>query len=360
MVNRALFILSAIGIVLGLLSAYVYSQHPSPQPPVFNPAANPYAAGIYAVGIVESDQANGENVNLYPEVSGTITQILVTQGASVTKGTPLLTIDDTVQRATTEQQQLQAEAAQSALEALKAQPRPETLEVAYAQIENAKAILKNAQDQLGKLEKSYDLAPKSVSRDTLDNARNAAKVAATNLQVVERQYALTKAGAWSYDIASQEKQYAALSKAAAASNALLAKYTILAPIDGVVLSIQAAVGSNVSSQGAYGSYTQGFGPLITMGTPQDHLQVRAFIDEILVHRLPDPAKIKAQMFIRGTDIHVPLTFVGLQPYVSPKIELSDQRQERVDVRVLPILFRFDKPKDVTLYPGQLVDVYVGE
>ena len=65
------------------------------------------------------------------------------------------------------------------------------------------------------------------------------------------------------------------------------------------------------------------------------------------------------MFIRGTDIKIPIEYVRMQPYVSPKIELSDQRQERVDVRVLPIIFRFPKPKDVNIYPGQLVDVYLG-
>lgn len=45
--------------------------------------------------------------------------------------------------------------------------------------------------------------------------------------------------------------------------------------------------------------------------------------------------------------------------VSPKIELSDERAERVDVRVLPMIFRFDKPRGMNLYPGQLVDVYIG-
>lgn len=66
----------------------------------------------------------------------------------------------------------------------------------------------------------------------------------------------------------------------------------------------------------------------------------------------------AEMFIRGTNTHLPLTFARIQPYVSPKIELSDQRAERVDVRVLPVIFRLDKPKNMTIYPGQLVDVYV--
>ena len=69
---------------------------------------------------------------------------------------------------------------------------------------------------------------------------------------------------------------------------------------------------------------------------------------------------RPQMFIRGTNISVPLEYVRVQPYVSPKIELSNQRTERVDVRVLPVIFRFEKPKNIDVYPGQLVDVYIGE
>jgi HlyD family secretion protein len=68
----------------------------------------------------------------------------------------------------------------------------------------------------------------------------------------------------------------------------------------------------------------------------------------------------AQMFIRGTNIVVPLEYVRVQPYVSPKIELSSARTERVDVRVLPVIFKCEKPKNISLYPGQLVDVYIGE
>lgn len=360
MKTKLLFILSVIGIMAGLVSAYLFSMQKKPEPPVFKPAPNPYAKGIYANGIIESYQTNGENINIYPEVSGTITQILIAEGQLVPQGTPLLAIDDSVQKATAEQQKSQAEAALSLLEALKAQPRKENLEVAQAQLESARATLKSAQDQLDKQRKSYELNPKSVSRDALDNAKNVAEVAKANLDVIQKQYELTKAGAWIYDIQTQEKQYAALSKAFMASNALLAKYTIKAPVDGVILSIKAAVGSYISPQGAYGTYTEGFSPVLVMGSSQTYLGVRCYIDEILVHRLPQASNIKAQMSIRGTSISVPLEFVRVQPYVSPKIQLSNQRTERVDVRVLPVIFRFQPPKDVTLYPGQLVDVYVGE
>jgi hypothetical protein len=36
---------------------------------------------------------------------------------------------------------------------------------------------------------------------------------------------------------------------------------------------------------------------------------------------------------------------------------SDARQEWVDLRVLPLIFRFASAKALNLYPGQLVDVY---
>lgn len=359
MSHAPLYVLSAAGIVAGITSAVLYAQEKLPLPPVFTPAANPYAKGIYANGIVESYQSQGENITIYPEISGPITKILVAEGDKVKAGAPLAAIDDSVQRATVEQEQSQAEAALAMLKELKAEPRAETLAVSVAQVANAKAALKNAQDVLDKEEESYRLDPQSVAKNDLDNARNAEKVAATNLDVVQKQFDLTKAGAWTYDIENQEKLYAALTKAYAAGDALLAKYTIRAPIDGVVLSVLAAPGSYVSPQGAYDSYTQAYAPLMIMGTAQQYLEVRAYIDEILVSRLPPVDKMDARMFIQGTDISVPLAYERTQPYVSPKIELSDQKQERVDVRVLPLIFRFDKPKDVNLYPGELVDVYVG-
>jgi HlyD family secretion protein len=358
--NKVIFFLAITGLVAGLLSAYIFGIEKAPQPPAFNPASNPYGKGIYANGIIESNQTNGANINIYPELPGTIAKILVAEGQIVRRGTPLLMIDDAVQRATAAQQKFQAEAARGLLEELSAQPRKENLEVANAQVEYAKANLVSSQDQLDKQRKLNALDPESLSRDALDNAENAVKVAKTNLEVVQKQYELIKAGAWSYDIKNQKNQYNALLKAYLASSALLDKYTVKAPTDGVILSINAAVGSYISAQGSYDTYTQGLAPVLVMGGSQEYMGVRCYIDEILVQRLPKPSQITAKMFIRGTDINIPLEYVRVQPYVSPKIQLSNQRTERVDVRVLPTLFRFAKQNNVTLYPGQLVDVYIGE
>jgi len=348
-----------MGILAGLASAYLYGVEKKPLPPAFEPASNPYVKGIYANGIIESYQSNGANINIYPEVSGRIVQILVAEGDSVRQGTPLIMMDDSVQRGVTEQQKSQAEAALALLEELRAQPRREVLEVTIAQVELARANLKTSQDQLDKQEMSYHLDTKSVSKDALDNAINAVKVAKANLDVTQKQYELTKAGAWIYDIRNQENQYYALTKAFVASSALLDKYTIKAPVDGVILSINGAIGSYISSQGTYNTYTQGFDPILVMGRSETHLNVRCYIDEILIPKLPQPSQMKAQMFIRGTNISIPLEYMRVQPYVTPKIELSNQRTERVDVRVLPVIFKFKRPTNVNLYPGQLVDVYIG-
>jgi HlyD family secretion protein len=356
--NGILFGLSVAGALSGLLSAYVYAIPKKPLPPAFNPASNPFAKGIFANGIVESYQPSGENTNIYPEVSGTIVRIDVHEGDHVEKGAPLFSLDDSVQRGIAEQQRAQAEAARAMLEELRAEPRRETLAVAKAQVGLAAANLKSANDSYQKQKRSYEIAPESVSRDTLDAARNATSSAEANLEVVTRQYRLTKAGAWIYDIRNQERQYDALTKAYAASSALLAKYTVVAPADGIVLSIGVAVGSSVSPQGTYNTYTQAFGPVLVMGRQTPYLAVRCYVDEILIPKLSVGGGLRAEMTIRGTSTKVPLEFVRVQPYVSPKIQLSNERTERVDVRVLPIVFRFVPPAGMGVYPGQLVDVYM--
>ena len=291
--NKIIFALSIIGVLAGLVAAFILGIERKAQPPVFKPVSNPYESAIYANGIIESDQSSGAGINIYPEVSGPITRVLVREGQQVLAGTLLFTIDDSVQRAT---------------------------------MELAESNLKVAQDQYDKRRSSYDIDPKSISKDVLDTAKDAVIQAASALK---------------------------------AANELLKKYSIKAPVGGVIFAVNAATGSYVSSQGAYDSYTQGFDPLVVMGTPQEYLAVRCYVDEILVSRLPSPGHIRAQMSIRGSDVKVPLEFVRIQPYVSPKIELSNQRQEQVDLRVLPVIFRFEK-KDAPVYPGQLVDVYIGQ
>jgi HlyD family secretion protein len=357
--NQIIIALALAGILLGGIGAYLFSRERKPQPPVFQPVSSPYPTAIYANGIIESDQSSGSNINIYPEVSGRITQVLVKEGQQVTAGAPVVMVDDSVQRATTAQLRLQADAALALLQELKAEPRPENLAIAQSQVVQAQANLKAARDQYDKDRASYDIDPRSISRNVLDTAQDAVSQADAALDVARKQYELTKAGAWSYDIENQQRTYDSLRQAYESANALLVKYSIKAPADGVVLSVNGTPGGYVSPQGVYGTYTQGQDPVLVMGPPQVYLAVRCFVDEILVARLPSVFHIRAEMSIRGTELKVPLEFVRVQPYISPKIELTDERQEQVDVRVLPVIFRFRK-QDAPVYPGEDVDVYIGQ
>jgi len=354
---RPIYALAGAGFVLAVTSAWLLAERRPAQPPLFAPATNPYADGIYANGMIESRQAAGIDLALNPEVSGKVTRVLVREGQAVRAGTALLTIDDAIQRGTTDQLHAAAAAAAGQLAELRAQPRAETLAIALAQTANAAAVWKNAADARAKQERAFALDPQAISRDSLDTARNAEAVAASALQVARRNEALVRAGAWQYDLANQADQARAAAAAAQSAQATLDKFVLRAPRDGVVLAINAGIGSTIAPAGVYDTRTQATLPVVTFGTPQDQLQVRAYVDEILVPKLPAGA-ITAVMTLRGSTTRIPLRFDHIEPYLSPKVSLSDQRQERVDLRVLPVIFTFRRPATLPVYAGQMVDIYI--
>ena len=360
MPSRNLMIVAVVGVIFALIVAFLLNRPVRPQPPAFQPSTNPYPKAIFANGIIESDQASGGNVNIFPEVSGPVVATYVSEGQAVTRGQPLFAIDASVQRATTEQEGLQARAALAMLQELKAEPRRETLAITTAQLGEARANLTTLARQRDKLQHSVALDPRSVSHEALDTAIDAAKAAQATVAVAERQLKLTRAGAWTYDIQNQQAQYAALSHAFAAGQALLGKFVVKAPTDGVVLALNAPLGGYVSSLGVYDSYTQANQPAVVLGGNSGTLAVRAYVDEILLSSLPHGTSIKAQMSIRGANKQIPLEFVRIQPYVTPKIELSNERREQVDLRVLPVIFHFRTDPGFKLYPGEEVDVYISE
>jgi HlyD family secretion protein len=358
---RNVVIAAIAGLAIALAAAWFLNRPTKPQPPAFQPAANPFPKAIYATGIIESAQGVSSNVNINPQVNGRIVKVFVKYDEQVRAGQPLFLVDDSVQRGIAEQARLQSEAALALLEELKAEPRKEVLEVSIAQYDQANANVVTLAHQRDKIRRSYELDKRSVSKTALDTAEDSVAAAIAGAQTAKRQLELTRAGAWIYDIRNQEHLYESLRHASDAAQALLDQYLVKAPTDGVVLAINAPVGSYVSGLGTYDTYTQADVPVAVMSTTQAVLQVRVYVDEILLTRLQLPrGGARAEMIIRGGGQHVPLKYAQVQPYVVPKIELSDQRQERVDVRVLPVIFRFDSKPSLKLYPGQQVDVYIEE
>ena len=88
------------------------------------------------------------------------------------------------------------------------------------------------------------------------------------------------------------------------------------------------------------------------------MHVRTDIDENDAWRLTPGATAYAT--VRGNNtIGTHLEFVRVEPYVVPKKSLTGSSTERVDTRVLQVLYRFDR-RDLPIYVGQQVDVYIEE
>ena len=66
----------------------------------------------------------------------------------------------------------------------------------------------------------------------------------------------------------------------------------------------------------------------------------------------------AVAYLKGsTEKAIPLQFDFIEPYIVPKRSLTGDNRERVDTRVLQIIYRFEKP-DFPVYVGQQVDVFI--
>lgn len=127
---------------------------------------------------------------------------------------------------------------------------------------------------------------------------------------------------------------------------LMDRLIVRAPRDGTILQVEIREGERASNSKA----------LILLGN-LDHFQLRADIDEenagYFDKRMPAVAFPK-----NNTAILIPLRFVRIEPYVVPKKSLTGTSAERVDTRVLQVIYAFDPPKDYPIYVGQQVDIYI--
>jgi HlyD family secretion protein len=105
-----------------------------------------------------------------------------------------------------------------------------------------------------------------------------------------------------------------------------------------------------------------YAPTGTLSTPLmlvgnlDTLHVRTDVDENDAWRITPGAKARGSL--RGNaDISFEMTFVRIEPYVIPKRSLTGDSSERVDTRVLQVLYAFP-PGDLPVYAGQQVDVFI--
>jgi hypothetical protein len=96
-------------------------------------------------------------------------------------------------------------------------------------------------------------------------------------------------------------------------------------------------------------------PLILMGDTRT-VHVRVDVDENDAWRFRSGVRAKA--FLRGNSaIAFDMSFAYVEPYVVPKTSLTGASTERVDTRVLQVVFGALKA-ELPIYAGQQVDVYI--
>jgi RND family efflux transporter MFP subunit len=285
--------------------ALIGANKTEPMPtPISEPPRSPYEQTVAASGIIE---AVNENVRIAPPIAGLITKMLVAVGDQVMEQAPLLQLDDRDLRA----QLLSREAAIPPLQ---------------AQIDEQKYRIGDLDTQLQRLKSVHD--QRAVSEDDLKRTWYALEMAKRSLQRFDAN--LKQAIAQRDEI-----------------TILLDRLTVRAPRNGTILQVNVRAGEYA---------TPGLSePLILLGDIQ-RLQIRADVDEVNAPLVAPQASGVASLKSRaGTKI--PLTFVRIEPYVIPKKSLTGENTERVDTRVLQIIYRFDRPP-FPVYAGQQVDVFI--
>lgn len=346
MIRTFLIPLLAIAGVLLAVMTVVKGSMPQPvPPPIAEPPKAPYSAFVAGSGLVE---ASTQNIAIGTPIGGVVSAVAVKVGDVVAPGAPLFTIDDRAQRAALASAEANLATAQAQLARLERGTRPELLPPARARLAEAEAQLANLKDQLKKWEAVPDA--RAISEDDLSQRRFAVRTAETRVEQMRSEVALLEAGAWDADIAVAKAQLRGAAAQADAARVELERLTIRAPSAVKVLQVNVRAGEFAAA----GPLAV---PLMVVGSVTP-LHVRVDVDEHDAWRVQGGAEATA--FVRGNkDISAKLSFVRFEPLVVPKRSLTGDSTERVDTRVLQVIYSFD-PAGKAIYVGQQVDVYIQE
>lgn len=281
--------------IVGAAATVVMASRMSSTPPDAPPPIAP-SPKPYPVSVAASGiiEALSENVAIGVPEASLVAKVHVTVWEAVAQGQPLFTLDT---------RELQSQ-----------------LAVNEANVAVAQATLRRLQDQLARLKSVSDL--RAVSAEEVRTKENDVAVAQAQLEAARAQVAQNKIR--------------------------IDRMTVVAPRDGTVLQVNIRPGEYASVAPK--------SPAMVLGEVEQ-LQVRADIDEQNAQRL-QPGQ-SATAYLKGDAAQpIELTFIRIEPYVVPKVSLTGAGTERVDTRVLQVIYSFRRPQDRPVYVGQQVDVFV--
>ena len=301
--NKILPAFAAIGLVIAIVVVVQSQKETPPAQPVAQPAQAPFKSYIGGAGIVE---ARTQNISIGTSLPGIVKTVFV--NVRVKAGAPLFQIDD---------RELRAELLVKQANLVKAR----------AAVAEARASLKDYQAQYELVRHATDR--RAVSVDDVQKRRYAEELARAKLSSARA--AVTAAGA---DLKATQTS--------------LERLVVCAPLDCEVMQVNLRPGEYAPT-GALST------PLMRLGD-LDRLHLRVDIDENDAWRFKP--ETRAVAFLRGNrDLKADLVFVWVEPYVTPKTSLTGSSTERVDTRVLQVIYSFGR-KALPAYVGQQMDVFI--
>ncbi len=239
-------------------------------------------------------EANTENIAVSTNISGVVKEVYVTAGQFVKKSDSLFQIDDREARA--------------------------TLAVELAALNAAQSELLDAKEKFDRSVKIKNNG--ALSEEEISSRKYGLQVAEAKLNQAKAQV----------DFRNTE----------------IDRLTVRSLIDAEILKVNVRPGEYASAS----ALSQ---PLMLIGNTKP-LYVRVDVDENDAWEVQDQAKAVA--FLRGNvEINTKLEFVRFEPYVIPKKSLTGESSERVDTRVLQIIFKISD-SNFKVFPGQLLDIYI--
>lgn len=336
-------LLAIVGVGLAVRVVLSSAKPVIAAPPVAPPAKSPYSSQIAGAGLVE---ASTRNIAIGTNVAGIVMKVHVEAGDKVKAGDPLFTIDDRQYRAELLVRQAALASAERSLAKLRASPRPEEVPPLEAKLAESASQLADAKDQLTRMEAVEDR--RAVTDEDLKRRRFAVLAWESRVAEAKAQLDLVKAGAWKADLDIAQAQVDSARAQVEAIKTDLDRLVVKSPVSGEVLQL------NVR-QGEFAQAGPLATPLVLVGDT-DTVHIRVDIDENDAWRFRPAAKATASM--RGNSaLKTDLAFVRVEPYVIPKKSLTGESSERVDTRVLQVLYAF-KRSALPVYVGQQMDVFI--
>jgi HlyD family secretion protein len=317
-------------------------QTPPPLEPPVMPARSPFGKGVAGAGLVE---AQTENISVGTNLPGVVTEVYAKVGHKVRRGEKLFKLDDRALKAEWRVRKASVDSAVAQLQKLQQMPRAEEIPALEARVAEMRANLADQQDLAQRARRLH--ASRSIGDEERSRREQAASMAREQVRKAEADLALMKSGAWKPDLAVAEASVEQAKAMLQATETELARLEVQALVDGEVLQVNVRPGEYVSTQAGQA--------LVVLGNVSC-LHVRVDIDEHDIPRFRREAKAKAML--RGDPRQeFALRFVRVEPFVIPKKSLTGDNTERVDTRVLQVIYALEESTR-PVFVGQQLDVYV--